>query len=90
MSNKGLSELGEALKAAASILDVVSEAGERQERRRSVECKVCQDTLKVGAEGHEISCPACVVVERLARCPTCKGKRRVGAVGHQVACPRCT
>lgn len=53
-------------------------------------CATCGGEGRVGAKGHEATCPSCDgVIVAEAYCATCAGLGLVGRKGHQVQCPVC-
>jgi hypothetical protein len=54
-------------------------------------CATCGGEGRVGAKGHEATCPSCEgVIMAEVYCATCAGTGLVGRKGHQVDCPVCT
>lgn len=83
-----LGTVGRILTAAEPLTEL--EVMHREELASRGACSVCQDTRKVGAEGHEIPCPSCMQVEVIGPvCKTCRDTGKVGSKGHQVKCPLC-
>jgi len=67
------------------------EAREAVRRARPAACATCGGSGRVGAKGHEATCPSCEgIIEAESYCATCAGTGLVGRKGHEVDCPVCS